>query len=450
MNGFYGRPITNIGTEPGSYSFSFSAGGGRMTAIAFLVRGVDLTTPLAGYFDSYAGTIVGSTATVDAYALSNSPSLALFMGGSEFTTSNNHVPTVLPTGYSAVSSVVTSTDLGVSRTYLWVGSKEASTSVATGSITWGSAAAPAAEGIALRAGIVEPVDPVGEGYTAADGSGDAVKIYYTSSDGPRTPSKVLPMLRGFDTVADMLGKLGFTWAHRGGSASYKEMSMHAYTQAVARGYGVLEVSLGRTSDGVWVGVHDQTTDRTSGGTYGNVSSQTWAQIQAQQNTYGPGDPQPYMRWEEYVAAYGHTHITVVDPKYTLGSYRTEFLDMIDRDLGPTRAILKFSGVGSGATSFSAAAQARLYVTWGYFYDQDASPALGGNGNLQTYGPAWSLIGMEYGASQAIWDEAKALGKPVIGHIAPNQAAYDAAMSKGASGVQVSGVGVVAPVSWWTP
>ena len=32
---------------------------------------------------------------------------------------------------------------------------------------------------------------------------------------------------------------------------------------------------------------------------------------------------------------------------------------------------------------------------------------------------------------------------------PNQAAYVTAMSKGAVGAQVSGVGVVAPVSWWT-
>jgi lysyl-tRNA synthetase class I len=60
-----------------------------------------------------------------------------------------------------------------------------------------------------------------------------------------------------------------------------------------------------------------------------------------------------------------------------------------------------------------------------------------------------MIGMDYTASQAVWDEALALGKPVIGHIAPSQSAYNTAMSKGASGVQVSGVGVVTPVSWWT-
>jgi len=451
MNGFYGRPITNTATEPASYDFTFTATSGRLVATAFLVRGVDLTTPLAGYYDSYAGTVVSSTTRqVETYALASSPALALFMGGADFSASADHVPTSTPAGFSVVSTMVTTSSLAASRTYVWVGSQEASTNVAAGAITWGSPAGLAAEGIALRAAAAPASDPAGTGFVAADGAGDEVKIYHMTASGARTPTDVFPMLRGFKTVTQLLAKTGATWAHRGGSASYPEMSLYGYTQSVARGYGALEVSLARTSDGVWFGLHDQTTDRTSGGTYGNASSQTWAQIQAQQNTAGPGGPQPYMRWEQLIAAYGSTHIIIADPKYALGSYRTEFLDMVDRDLGPTRAIIKYSGPGSGATGLATAASARGYQTWGFFYATDASAAQGGNGNLQTWGSYWTTIGMEYNASQAIWDEAKALGKPVIGHIAPNQAAYNSAMSKGASAVQVSGVSVVAPVSWWTP
>ena len=245
----------------------------------------------------------------------------------------------------------------------------------------------------------------------------------------------------------MLAKPGFTWAHRGGSASWPESSLHAYTQSVARGYGVLEVSLARTSDGVWFGLHDQTTDRTSGGTYGNASSQTWAQIQAQQIVVGPRDaPQPYMRWEELLAAYGSTHVLVVDPKYALGSYRTEFLNMVYHDVGLSRAIIKYSGVGSGAAGLSIAAQALGFETWGFYYATDASAAQGGDGALQTWGNNWTLLGMEHGASQAVWDEVLAFGRPVIGHIAATQTGYNNAMAKGASGVQVSGVAAVTPVS----
>lgn len=450
MNGFYGKPVTDIATEPTSYTFTLTSGSGRISATAFFVRAVDLTTPLAGFFDSYAGTGVTSGMQVDAYALASSPALALFMGAADFSATYDHTPTALPSGYSAISSVVTTTNLASSRTYLWVGGKEASATVTAGSMTWGTASGAAVEGIALRGVAVEPVDPAGLGYAATNGSGVAVKMYHTTVSGARTPTDVVPMLRGFRTVTEALAKPGATWAHRGGSVSYPEMSLHGYTQSVARGYGVLEVSLARTSDGVWFGLHDQTTDRTSGGTYGNASSQTWAQIQAQQNTAGPGGPQPYMRWEELIAAYGATHIIVVDPKYALGSYRTEFLTMVNRDLGPARAIIKYSGSGSGAATLATAAQAMGFQTWGFFYASDASAGQGGNGNLQTWGPSWTTIGMEYGASQAIWNEALALGKPVIGHIAPNQAAYDTAIAKGATGVQVSGVGVVGPVSWWTP
>lgn len=450
VNGFYGRPIADITTEPLTYTFTVSSGSSsRLLATAFIVRGVDTTNPLAGFANSYGGDAVTGGRSVPTYALGSVPALALFMGGSEFTASNNHTPVTTPAGYTTLSSQATSTDLAVSRTYLWVGSQKiTSSSVPTASITWGNGTGIAVEGIALRG--TTPLPPEGSGITMANGAGQAVKVFHTTASGPRTPSSVVPMRPGFSSVSQMLATPGFTWAHRGGSSSYPEHSLYAYTQSVARGYGVLEVSLGRTSDGVWFGLHDQTTDRTSGGTYGNASSQTWAQIQAQQIVIGgSAAPQPYMRWSEIVAAYGSTHILVVDPKYALGPYKNEFLNMVLNDVGTERAIIKYSGGGSGAADLSTSARALGFETWGFFYATDASAALGGNGNIQTWGPYWTLIGMDYTAPQAVWDEALALGKPVIGHIAPTQAAYNTAIVKGAAGVQVSGVASVAPVSWWT-
>jgi len=451
VNGFYGRPITDIGTEPSSYTFNVTSGSSaRLLAVVFLVRGVDINNPTTGFSNSYAGTSNTGGKTVAAYTVDSNPSLALFMGASEFASPNDHIPLTTPTGYSVITSNATGTDLGTSRTYFWVGSKKMTEfAVANADITWTNGTGIAAEGIALR-GIVAVTTPVeGNGLAVHNGHGDPVKMYYTTPAGPRTPSDVVPMRPGFNSVSQMLAKPGFTWAHRGGSVTYPEHSLYGYTQSVARGYGVLEISLGRTSDGVWFGLHDQTTDRTSGGVFGNASSQTWAQIQAQQIVVGPvATPQPYMRWSELVAIYGSTHIIVADPKYALGTYRTEFLNMVLNDVGTQRAIIKYSGSGSGAVGLSTAARALGFETWGFFYATDASAALGGNGGLQTWGPSWTLIGMDYTASQAVWDEALALGKPVIGHIAPNQAAYNTAIAKGAVGVQVGGVGVVAPVSWW--
>ena len=450
VNGYYGHVVTDALSEPANYSFTFTltSGSGRCVATAFIVRGVDLNNPVVGFYDNYGGNTVTGGREVGSYPVTHIPVLNLFAAGSEFSANNDHVPLTLPAGYTEVSQVTTSAVLTVSRTYLWVGAQETATSpVTAASITWTSGSSSAAQGVALRGTTAESSS--GDGYVTADGAGAETRLYYTSTGGPRTPSQVIPVRRGFDTVADMLATTGFTWAHRGGSASYPEMSLYAYTQAVVRGYGVLEVSLGRTSDGVWFGLHDSTTDRTSGGTFGSASSQTWAQIQTQQIVIGPGASQPYMRWEEIVAAYGNTHILVIDPKYALGSHRTEFLNMVANDLNPDRVIIKYSGGGSSATALSTAAQALGFETWGFFYAEDASAGQGGNGNLQTWGPYWTLIGMAHGASQAIWNEALALGKPVIGHIAANQTAYDTAMTKGAVGVQVSGVAVVEPVSWWT-
>lgn len=453
--GLFGRPIASIDAEPSNYTFTFTAGatGTRLVATAFLVRGVDTANPVAGYYDAYGGidnTTNGRQTPV--YSINGVPGLQLFIAGSEFGANAPHVPVNEPAGFTIVQEVVTTTDIAASRSYLYVAARDAfSAQSMPAAIKWTTGSGVSAQSITLRGVNAVATDPASVGYSLVNGEGDEVTAFYTiEGDELRTPTNVIPMRRGFQSVAEMLATPGFTWAHRGGSLSYPEMSLYAYTQSVARGYGVLEVSLARTSDGVWFGLHDQTTDRTSAGVYGDASAQTWAQIQAQNIVVGStGAPQPYMRWEEIVEAYGQTHLFVVDPKYAVGAHRTEFLNIVKQSVGTERAIIKYSGVGSGAANLSNAAKAQGFETWGFFYAGDASATQGGNGALQTWGPSWTLIGMDYNASQAIWDEALALGKPVIAHIVPNQAAYNTAIAKGANGAQVSGVAVVEPVSWWT-
>lgn len=454
LNTQFVRLVTDAAGEPSTYTFTkTTVDSNRRMGQIILIRS-DHGEPTAYAWDSVYGGEDPAGAVDRApvpYAIVT-PALEVLWGASEFASPNDHAITTYPSGYTTIRYSTTDSNTAVSRTVIYTGYR----TYLTGSTTiqagpdWSGTTAGASAGSVTFITIAES-DPAGEGFALHDGAGDEVRVFYTEADGPRTPENVVPVIRGFNSVSDMLAKPGFTWAHRGGSASWPECSLYAFTRSVVRGYGVLEVSLGRTSDGVWFGLHDQTTDRTSGGTYGDASSQTWAQIQTQQIVVGAeGAPQPYMRWEEIVAAYGSTHILVVDPKYGFNTYRTEFLNMVNNDVGPTRAIIKFSGVGSGAAALSNAARALGFETWGYYYAGDASAANGGNGALQTWQSNWTILGMEYTASQPIWDEITAIGKPVVGHIAPNQTAYNTAMTKGASGVQVSGVGVVAPVSWWTP
>jgi len=288
---------------------------------------------------------------------------------------------------------------------------------------------------------------------ASNGMGVQIVIPSPSGSGPveRTAvgtltlsgsaTAVVPRRPGFNSVAQMLATPGATWAHRGGSVNWPEMSEYAYDQAVLAGYGALEFSAHRTSDGVWVGSHDPSLNRTSQ-TSGlpNISAMTWAQVQTYMNTLtSAGTPRPYYRLDAFLDKYASTHVCIVDPKNDVGRI-AEFLDICDAHGGNTKLVVKFFGVGSGSTALADAATARGYQTWGYFYEANI-----GTGDLAADQSHWSILGMEYGASQAAWDTVLSYGKPVVGHIAASQANYDTAIAKGARMVQCSNVAGISAV-----
>lgn len=278
--------------------------------------------------------------------------------------------------------------------------------------------------------------------SAQDSNGWAVQIAIPGT----APASSLP---GFSSVTQMLATPGATWAHRGGSANWPEMSEYAYDQAVLAGYGALEFSAQRTNDGggtgTWIGSHDPTPNRTSQTTgapaYSTMSYTTL--LATYQNTLNAaGTPRPYYRLVDFLDKFTPTHVVIVDPKDELARV-TEFLNLLDAHGGNTKIVVKFYGAGTGAAALADAATARGYQTWGYFYEADIA-----SGELAAWQSHWSLLGMEYGASQGAWDTILAHGKPVVGHIAGSQANFDTAISKGARMVQsanVSGIRAVGAV-----
>ncbi|MEG2887287.1 MAG: glycerophosphodiester phosphodiesterase family protein, partial [Aurantimicrobium sp.] len=154
-----------------------------------------------------------------------------------------------------------------------------------------------------------------------DNNGWAVQIGLPGVEVP--PIDPLP---GFDNVFQMIRRGGCTWAHRGGSSNWPEMSEYAYDQAVLAGYSALEFSAQRTSDGVWVGCHDIDLNRTSQTTgLPNISTMTWAQVQTYMNSFNSGGtPRPYYRLIDFLDKYTPTHVCIVDPKNAV-SFRDEFL-----------------------------------------------------------------------------------------------------------------------------
>ena len=166
----------------------------------------------------------------------------------------------------------------------------------------------------------------------------AVRIVSRSDAPPPTPSQPASTT-GYSSVADMQSHDPFYVAHRGGSARWPEMSMVAYEKAVELGVGALEVSVARTKDGVYFGLHDKTLDRTSlvsGGI--DPSTLTWAQLTSKyQNKLNATDPAgvPYARIDEIFAKFASNHVIFVDPKYIGDAGQRQ--DLIDQMLAAAPA-----------------------------------------------------------------------------------------------------------------
>lgn len=440
------HPVSDPESEPEQYAFTPYSSSGRRGGALMVVRGAALSPALSGSSTAYAGTIVGG-ARADAFAVADvtgADHLVLFAGNSEFSSPNSHTPLTLPAGYAQVAEVVgPSASTGVSRTYFWVGSTVLAHDAgvtADAPILWAVAAGAQAQAIAFQ-GLADPdPDPDPPGTSLAyNGAGQPVEVYAVTPDGLEPPQALHYLTPGYPSIDAMLAaEDGFYWAHRGGSASFPEHSLHAYTQSVLRGFGALEISLNRTADGVWFGLHDANLDRTSQASLGiaDASSMTWAEVQAHQITLGPGGPQPYMTWDQLIEAYGDSHVLVCDPKWRHASHRAEFLAKCVADLGPDRCIVKFS---YDATSLKIAIANAGLRSWGYLYQSNMSDP-----DFASRASGWDMLGMEHSAPQGTWDTLLALGKPVVAHICATEAHVTAARAKGASGYQCSGTAVIRP------
>lgn len=284
-----------------------------------------------------------------------------------------------------------------------------------------------------------PAVPEGVPVKLQDGGVGYMRLVAPS--GQESPAAASLITPGFPSVQQMLDTRGATWAHRGGSENWPEMSEYAYDRSVIRGYGVLEFSAQRTVDGWWFGLHDPTVARTSVlSDAPNVNTLTRAQIEAYQNVLNSnGTPRPYYGLIEFLEKYRH-HVIVLDPKNAL-SFNAELLDILDDHGGPNRFIWKWAGVGATVGAAAVATAARGYQTWGYFYEPSVA-----NGELETFQGNWTMLGLNIGAGQPAWDAVKSYGKKVVGHIATTQGMYDTAMTKGADIVQCGNVADIAPVS----
>lgn len=447
----YAYPVpvaTDVSQTSVTFSSTDSATGGRIAAEMTIVRGADLSHLVSS--GSTFGTMSGQTTTVQPGAPTVANNLLLVAYGANYTANIDHTIASGPSGMTQQAFVVSSLTAGNSKTTLAVYKQDVdSGAIATKTLSYaGAQAQSSGVAVTLRGASTAPTNlGIATSYTSATDTLSAGSLFYTSATHTlSTPAEVRPMPKGYDSVTAMLASTPFYIAHRGGSINWPEMSLHAYTQSAFWGVGALELSLARTSDGVWFGLHDATLDRTSGTSGFTASAHTWAEVQnylitATGTSNSSQGAKPYMRWEEMMATYYKTHILFIDPKVA-SAYTTELLNMMDAQPNnpTTRFVGKYYGVSGNASNTSGWARSlsdRGYKSWGYFYQADAA-------NFANYQGRWDILGMDYNADQTTWNSILSYGKPVIGHIVPSSVAATTAFNYGASGLMVSGVQQVIP------
>lgn len=439
VTGLHIHPVADAASEPAEYVFTKSVADSRRVGALFIVRGVDLTDPIAGESVN-ANSDANPTIQLNSYSVDTAdPTLQIYAWANEVVAPNVSEPISSPG--TQIALVPSAAGTSVTRSTVWVGS-EPLAAIETGakSLTWDtSTSGSAATGMTLRGkadvtiGLPVKVGTGATAYASVLVGGERV-----------TPASISTWLPGFSDVAALLAKPGATWAHRGGSADWPEMSEYAYDHAVRRGYGVLEFSAQRSSDGVWFGMHNNDFDYISGVTGSPApASLTWAEINSTYRNTLFGMDLPLYRLDDFIDKYGESHVLVLDPKNGIGTFDDDFLDLLDAHTTPDHAIVKFIGNGGGGAALADKAKARGYTGWGFYYANDIA-----SGALAEYESHWDLLGMEWDADQTIWDTILGYGKQVVAHIVPDQVAYNAAIAKGAAMAQVGGVSLVAPVSSW--
>ncbi|HET9654150.1 MAG TPA: glycerophosphodiester phosphodiesterase family protein, partial [Kineosporiaceae bacterium] len=240
-------------------------------------------------------------------------------------------------------------------------------------------------------------------------------------------------------LPDLLKGRPFSVAHRGGDADWPEMSLEGYRQSVALGVDALEISLARSSDGVWFGLHDDTLDRTSGTTGFVAARHSWAEISryliTAHGTRDPGQqPRPYLRFEDLVAAYATTHTIFVDPKAADPRYHPELLRVMASAPAPADSFVAKSYCT--AIAWARAARAQGLRTWGYYYGRDIDAGSTPPAATQA---EWDLLGLDVAASPACWSLVRSYGKAVIAHVVADAASARRVIARGADGLMVSDV-----------
>lgn len=272
------------------------------------------------------------------------------------------------------------------------------------------------------------------------GTGDMVATYpnaqATNGFGVQVVAHAAPAPSG-TAIDSFLAARPFYTAHRLGGTEYPEHTIQGMNAAINAGFTAFEFSTYQTRDGVFIGSHDWTTERTTG-QYHEIWDTDWSTIQTLDQQAGP-----IIRLEDAVAAMPEDSVLVLDHKATSNragtppagdlASETALFDLLETlfDNPTERVIWKVFVNASSAER----ARARGYQVMCMLYPSEVPSA---------DFTRWDILGMEYNAPQEIWDTLLATGKPTIAHVIVNSTQAATGLSRGAHGLMSSVPSVVAP------
>lgn len=418
-----------------TYSFTVSGSAGSGFAI-ISVRGLTVANLVIGAGQTRAASGGAFVTTAPSLNVVSDDNLVLCIA-TERTSSTEAGIGSVNNGFTQLFWKGHDTPISVIET-IWVGTKEVDIgAVGATSVTYTNT--QALNGFAWQVAIPPGPPFLGAEVGVWDGATEDVGYVSTWDGVDETPATdILALPDGSYTIADMEADFGANmvyWAHRGGSLNFSEMTMRAYTNAVWHGTKALEYSCQLSSDGVFVGMHDDTLNRVTALT-GLVNLQTWATLRSTAVDVPVADGGTISRLEDLLDTYGQDFVLIIEDKtYT---HMTEMLDIIEARIPDATDRVIIKTVGAGSTTFPIAAHARGFKTWGYFYDGEVTS------EMPTKAVNYDYLGLNYDAIVGNWTTALTYSKPVIAHVVPDLADASSAIGKGAVGLQVSGVLAVVP------
>lgn len=250
-------------------------------------------------------------------------------------------------------------------------------------------------------------------------------------DIPLRPRTAAPDVSARDLVAEFLTARPFYISHRLGGTEYPEFTQAGLDASLRAGFKALEISLRRCASGEYIMIHDWTTERTVPGTKLPIWSTPWDTLKTLRQASGP-----FMRFTDLLEQLPDDVVLAVDHKTTSAKpdanssdlqSELDLYDLLDDafDGHPERRVLWKHFLNAGSVE---RAKARGYRTMCMLYPNELPTADTSR---------WDVLGMEWNAPAAAWQQLTATSKPLIAHIITSPSQAQTALGKGAGGLMAS-------------